>query len=79
MDVRLHDVLDAQPVLAGQFEVLVHVDLGIDNGRDAISRVVPFLGEQVPFGTDLVFEATNVEGFRLHAEICDPDGPVSRL
>src|SRR5512137_891796 len=39
--------------------------------RDALSREVRFLGERVPFGNDLVFEAANVEGFRLHAEICE--------
>src|SRR5512139_2671614 len=36
-------------------------------GRDAVSREVRFLGDRVPFGNDLVFEAANVEGFRLHA------------
>jgi NAD+ synthase (glutamine-hydrolysing) len=41
------------------------------SGRDAVSREVPFLGERVPFGNDLVFEAGNVEGFKLHAEICE--------
>ena len=39
--------------------------------RDAVSREVLFLGERVPFGNDLIFEAGNVEGFRLHAEICE--------
>jgi NAD+ synthase (glutamine-hydrolysing) len=39
--------------------------------RDAVSREVSFLGERVPFGNDLIFEAANVEGFRLHAEICE--------
>jgi len=39
--------------------------------RDAVSREVRFLGQRVPFGNDLVFEAANVEGFRLHAEICE--------
>ena len=39
--------------------------------RDAVSREVRFLGEQVPFGNDLMFEAGNFEGFRLHAEICE--------
>jgi NAD+ synthase (glutamine-hydrolysing) len=41
------------------------------SGRDAISREVRFLGERVPFGSDLVFEAASLEGFRLHAEICE--------
>ena len=41
------------------------------SSRDAVSREVLFLGERVPFGNDLIFEAGNVEGFRLHAEICE--------
>jgi NAD+ synthase (glutamine-hydrolysing) len=41
------------------------------SGRVALSREMPFLGERVPFGNDLIFEASNVEGFRLHAEICE--------
>src|SRR5437870_5815388 len=41
------------------------------SGRHAISREVRFLGERVPFGNDLIFEAENVEGFKLHAEICE--------
>jgi NAD+ synthase (glutamine-hydrolysing) len=41
------------------------------SSREAISREVNFLGERVAFGNDLVFEASNVEGFRLHAEICE--------
>lgn len=41
------------------------------SGRDAVSREVCFLGRSVPFGNDLVFDATNVEGFTLHVEICE--------
>jgi NAD+ synthase (glutamine-hydrolysing) len=41
------------------------------SGRDAVSREVLFLGERVPFGNDLIFEAENVDGFKLHAEICE--------
>src|SRR5512136_3077777 len=41
------------------------------SSRDAVSREVRFLGERVPFGNDLIFEAGNVEGFKLHAEICE--------
>ena len=41
------------------------------SGRHAVSREVSFLGESVPFGNDLVFDAMNVEGFRLHVEICE--------
>jgi NAD+ synthase (glutamine-hydrolysing) len=39
--------------------------------RDAVSREVQFLGETLPFGNDLIFEASNVASFRLHAEICE--------
>src|SRR5436190_15629093 len=35
------------------------------SGRHAVSREVSFLGERVPFGNDLIFEAANVEGFNL--------------
>ena len=41
------------------------------SGLKALNREVLFLGEQVPFGSDLIFEARNVEGFTLHAEICE--------
>jgi NAD+ synthase (glutamine-hydrolysing) len=41
------------------------------SSRDAVSREVLFLGQRVPFGNDLVFEAGNVEGFMLHAEVCE--------
>ena len=41
------------------------------SGRDAISDEVSFLGSQVPFGNDLIIEATNFDGFKLHAEICE--------
>src|SRR5436309_11475519 len=41
------------------------------SGRHALSREVHFLGARVPFGNDLVFEAANVEGFKLHVEICE--------
>jgi len=41
------------------------------SGRAAVGREVRFLGERVPFGADLVFEAGNVEDFVLHAEICE--------
>jgi NAD+ synthase (glutamine-hydrolysing) len=41
------------------------------SGRNAVGRDVMFLGEIVPFGADLIFEATNVEDFSLHVEICE--------
>ncbi|HYQ90775.1 MAG TPA: NAD(+) synthase [Candidatus Competibacteraceae bacterium] len=41
------------------------------SGRAAVSREVRFLGEVVPFGADLVFEAGNIKDFVLHTEICE--------
>lgn len=41
------------------------------SGRHALSREVSFLGQTVPFGNDLVFEAVNFDGLRLHVEICE--------
>lgn len=37
----------------------------------AVRRDVELLGETVPFGADLVFEAANVPHFALHVEICE--------
>lgn len=39
--------------------------------RDAIAREIQVAGVTVPFGNDLIFEAGNVAGFRLHVEICE--------
>lgn len=39
--------------------------------RHAVSREVLFLGQRVPFGNDLIFDAENVEDFSLHVEICE--------
>lgn len=41
------------------------------SGRDAIAREVLFLNQRVPFGNDLVFDATNVRDFSLFVEICE--------
>ena len=41
------------------------------SGRFAARREARFLGRDVPFGTDLLFDATNVEDFILHVEICE--------
>jgi NAD+ synthase (glutamine-hydrolysing) len=41
------------------------------SGRDAVSREVLFFGERIPFGNDLIFDAVNLEGFKLHVEICE--------
>jgi NAD+ synthase (glutamine-hydrolysing) len=42
-----------------------------NSGRNAVKREVAFLGGQVPFGNDLIFEATNYHDFSLHIEICE--------
>jgi NAD+ synthase (glutamine-hydrolysing) len=39
--------------------------------RQAISREVSLLGQTVPFGNDLIFEATTMKNFSLHVEICE--------
>lgn len=41
------------------------------SAREATVREVEWFGRMVPFGNDLIFEARNVEGFRLHVEICE--------
>jgi NAD+ synthase (glutamine-hydrolysing) len=41
------------------------------SGRNAVTREVMFLGKVIPFGADLIFEATNLEDFSLHVEICE--------
>src|SRR5215468_7521163 len=33
------------------------------SGRNAISREVNFLGQRVPFGNDIIFKASSLEGF----------------
>jgi NAD+ synthase (glutamine-hydrolysing) len=43
----------------------------LTSGRDAISREVLFLGQRVPFGNDLVFRASTLADFAVHAEICE--------
>src|SRR5438445_3669436 len=41
------------------------------SGRHASAREVWLFGRSVPFGNDLIFTAPNVEGFKLHVEICE--------
>jgi NAD+ synthase (glutamine-hydrolysing) len=41
------------------------------SGRNALQRDVPWGDERVPFGNDIIFEATTVKNFVLHAEICE--------
>lgn len=39
--------------------------------RSAVQQEVQLLGQQVPFGNDLLFDAVNVPNFVLHTEICE--------
>ena len=41
------------------------------SARDATGREVTLLGQTAPFGSDVVFEAANLPGFTVHAEICE--------
>jgi NAD+ synthase (glutamine-hydrolysing) len=41
------------------------------SGRDAVSREVSLLGQTVPFGSDIIYEAGNVPGLAIHTEICE--------
>ncbi|HEX9208732.1 MAG TPA: NAD(+) synthase [Steroidobacteraceae bacterium] len=37
----------------------------------AVAKSIRLLGQEIPFGADLLFEAINVPGFVLHLEICE--------
>lgn len=41
------------------------------SGRDAVGSEVDLFGGRVPFGNDLIFTATGLDGFALHVEICE--------
>src|SRR5690606_3234715 len=41
------------------------------SARNAPMREVELLGQTVPFGNDLIFEAENVPGFALFVEVCE--------
>ncbi len=41
------------------------------SGLDAVSETVTLVGQDVPFGTDLLFETPDLPGFCLHVEICE--------
>ena len=41
------------------------------SARDAIRRDVTLLGQNVPFGSDLIYTAGNIQNFAVHAEICE--------
>ena len=52
------------------------------HGRNCQDLWLTVNGDEVPFGTDLVFEATNLPGFCFGMEICEdfwsPDPPATR-
>ncbi|MDA0182094.1 NAD(+) synthase [Solirubrobacter phytolaccae] len=39
--------------------------------REFVGADVEILGQTVPFGNDLVFEASDLVGFAIHAEVCE--------
>ncbi|HEX7374193.1 MAG TPA: NAD(+) synthase [Steroidobacteraceae bacterium] len=41
------------------------------SGQQALATSIRLLDQDVPFGSQLLFEATNLEGFVLHLEICE--------
>ena len=41
------------------------------SGKDEIEREIKLLGQVVPFGTDLLFEAENMDAFCFGIEICE--------
>src|SRR6185436_14971108 len=41
------------------------------SGRFAVNREVKLFGETVPFGSDLIFADSTIDGFNLHVEICE--------
>lgn len=40
-------------------------------GFEALAREIRLLGQDAPFGNDIIFEAEDLAGFALHAEICE--------
>lgn len=42
-----------------------------NTGRNAVHREVLFLGKSVPFGNDLIFDASNYDDFSIHVEVCE--------
>ncbi len=41
------------------------------SARDAVGREIHILGQTVPFGNDLIFEAPNYPGYSLFVELCE--------
>ncbi|MGB3303332.1 NAD(+) synthase [Gordonia sp. (in: high G+C Gram-positive bacteria)] len=44
--------------------------------RDTVRDTITVAGQRVPFGNDLIFEAEDLPGLRIHAEVCE-DGWVA--
>ncbi|QBX56687.1 NAD(+) synthase [Nocardioides seonyuensis] len=40
-------------------------------GDDTAGEWIEIAGQDVPFGPDILFDATDVEGLRLHVEVCE--------
>lgn len=40
-------------------------------GSGVVGLTIEIAGQEVPFGTDLLFEATDLPGFVVHAEVCE--------
>jgi NAD+ synthase (glutamine-hydrolysing) len=41
------------------------------SAHHALAQEVFLLGQRVPFGNHLIFSASNLEGFKLHVELCE--------
>ncbi|MCW8109578.1 NAD(+) synthase [Alteromonas ponticola] len=41
------------------------------SGRDCLLEEIALLGEKVPFGANIIFNASDVEHLRIHTEICE--------
>ncbi|NDV93110.1 NAD(+) synthase [Alteromonas sp. 345S023] len=41
------------------------------SGRDCVLSEIKLLGERVPFGADLIYNAVDVKHLRIHSEICE--------
>ena len=41
------------------------------SGRDCLLDEIDLLGERVPFGADLIYNAVDVKHLRIHSEICE--------
>jgi NAD+ synthase (glutamine-hydrolysing) len=41
------------------------------SGNQALATSIRLVGQDVPFGSQLLFEASNLDGFVLHLEICE--------